>query len=300
MKRPEYLKQGDKIAIISPSGKVERRYIEGAERTLREWGLEPIIAMHCLSECGRFAGKDEARLQDLKEVLCNPSIRAVLCSRGGYGAIRLLEKIDTSWISDNPKWLIGYSDISALHAIFRKAGVISLHAPMAKHLTDNSDNMPAIVMRDLLFGKWPVYRTKTHPLNRFGKSEGTLFGGNLSVLFGLRGTPYDQISEGDILFIEDIAERPYHLERMMYNLKMSGILSKLSGFIVGKFTDYEEDLSIGKTVYEMMAEMVAPYDYPVCFDFPIGHVPMNFPIPESAEAQLTVSENGAVLKIISE
>ena len=300
MKRPEYLKQGDKIAIISPSGKVERRYIEGAERTLREWGLEPIIAMHCLSECGRFAGKDEARLQDLKEVLCNPSIRAVLCSRGGYGAIRLLEKIDTSWISDNPKWLIGYSDISALHAIFRKAGVISLHAPMAKHLTDNSDNMPAIVMRDLLFGKWPVYRTKTHPLNRFGKSEGMLFGGNLSVLFGLRGTPYDQISEGDILFIEDIAERPYHLERMMYNLKMSGILSKLSGFIVGKFTDYEEDLSIGKTVYEMMAEMVAPYDYPVCFDFPIGHVPMNFPIPESAEAQLTVSENGAVLKIISE
>lgn len=296
MQRPDFLTTGDRIMIVSPSGKVDPGYVEGAMQTFREWGFDPVAGEFALSECGRFAGDDKSRLYDLQEVLCDDKVKAIFCSRGGYGAIRLLDEISSEWISDRPKWLIGYSDITALHALFRREGVMSLHAPMAKHLTVDKEDEASHALRNFLLGNQSGYGVDGHPLNHPGWAEGVLFGGNLSVLFGLRGTLYDQIKPGDILFIEDIAERPYHIERMMYNLRMGGILENLSGLIVGRFTDYEEDLSMGRTLYETISEMTRSYGYPVCFGFPVGHVSRNLPMPEGAKTRLSVEKDRVELK----
>ncbi len=295
MQIPEFLKAGDKVMLISPSGKIEEEIVKRGMNVLSDWGLDPIRGMACLSRCGRFAGDDNARFSDLESALLSENIKAVFCSRGGYGAVRLLEKISDKMISSLPKWLIGYSDITLLHAAFRKAGIISLHAPMMKHLAEEKDDISSNMLRDILFGNFISYTIEKHVLNRQGNACGTLFGGNLSVLLGLRGTPYDQIKKGDILFVEDIGERPYHLERMFYNLKLGGVLESLSGLIVGQFTDYKEDLSMGMTVYEMISNMIKDYGYPVCFNFPIGHVKNNWPMLEGMKMNLVVTERNVVL-----
>ena len=298
MQRPEFLKRGDRVIVISPSGKIDREIVKRGMAVLSEWGLNAVCGVSCNSEYGRFAGDDNARLSDLKEALLSGDIKAVFCSRGGYGAVRLLEGISDETIAFSPKWLVGYSDISLLHAAFRKAGVVSLHAPMMKHLAEEKNDLSSKLLREMLFGDFTGYSSEGHVLNRQGHATGTLFGGNLSVLFGLRGTPYDQIKKGDILFVEDTGERPYHIERMFYNLKLSGLLASLSGLIVGQFTDYKEDLSIGMTVYEMINEMVRDYDYPVCFNYPVGHVKNNWPMPEGMEMNLTVTKDKVVLEAV--
>lgn len=292
---PEFLKQGDKVMVVSPSGKIDSEIVDRGMAVLAEWGLDPVCGCSGKSVCGRFAGDDKARFLDLKDAWQSDEIKAVFCSRGGYGAIRLLDKITDDMIAARPKWFVGYSDITLLHAAHRRAGVVSLHAPMMKHLAEDKNDRASGLLREVLFGRFSGYTVPGHPLNRPGSTVGPLFGGNLSVLSGLRGTPYDQIKEGDILFVEDIAERPYHLERMFYNLKLGGVLRSLSGLIVGRFTDYEEDCSLGMTVYEMIKNMVAEYDYPVCFGFPVGHVKENFPMPEGMPVQLSVTTEQVAL-----
>ncbi len=294
MQRPPCLTPGDKVAIVSPSGAVDREYIEGAVKTLISWQLEPVVAPFARETFGRFAGTDEQRLHDLQQALDDPTVRAVLCSRGGYGMMRIVEKLNLNTFVRNPKWLIGFSDITILHAAAIHKEIQSIHAVMARGLTENDPQAdPVTVLREILFGKIPnSYMLSPSILNRFGEATGTLIGGNLSVLHGLRGTAFDILPEGKVLFIEDVCEKPYHIDRMMQNLKLSGILSQLSGLLVGRFTEIDEDLSFGKTVEEIIWSAVEEYDYPVAFNFPVGHVDYNLPIIHGAKVKMTVFEMG--------
>lgn len=295
-KLPPFLNNGDLVTIISPSGKIDSNFLKGAKKRLESWGLKVIIAKHAASEHGRFAGSTRQRLEDLQNALdCNKS-KAILCSRGGYGAVHLIDKLNFDKFNANPKWLLGYSDITLLHALMQKNGYRSIHSLMARHLAvEDKDDVNSLHLKNILFGQIPSYYSPKHKLNIKGKNVGVLKGGNLSVLYGLRGTPYDLQPKGTILFLEDIGERPYHIDRMMNNLKLGGVLENLSGLIVGQFTEYEEDLSIGKEVYDMIAELTAPYGYPVCFNFPVGHVTNNVPLICGAEVELDVTQNGATL-----
>ena len=276
---PASLKENDKIAIVSPSGAVDTQYLQGAVARLKEWNLNPVVSRFAEGKCGRFSGTPEERAADLQQAIDDPEVKAILCSRGGYGAVQIIDQIDFSSFELNPKWLIGFSDITVLHSAISALGAVSLHAVMAKQLALNpADDESLTNLQDILFGKTVNYTLPTHPLNRNGKTKGILTGGNLSIIQSLRGTHYDIFPDNKILFIEDVCEEPYRIDRIMQNLKVGGILENLSGLIVGQFSDYEEDPSMLKTVYELIADAVADYDYPVCFDFPAGHVSRNLPL----------------------
>ncbi len=294
---PPRLQAGDRVIILSPSSKIEKAFLEGAVRRLQSWGLKPVLAPHAAGEHGRYAGTVDQRLHDLQAALDDPEARAILCSRGGYGAVHLVGRLDFTRFRQSPKWLIGFSDITALHSVLQHEGFASLHAPMARHLTvEPSGDVAAQALHDVLFGLYPegtdrfAYTCPAHRLNRRGTCRGVLRGGNLSVFYGLRGTPWDIPAEGALLFIEDVGERPHSVERMMYNLKLGGVLERVSGLIVGQFTEYEENLSLGKPLYDALADLLAPYDCPVCFGFPVGHVPLNLPLVCGAEAVLEVGK----------
>ena len=294
---PPRLCAGDRVIILSPSSKIDKTFLRGAVRRLKSWGLEPVLASHAGSAHGTYAGTTEQRLRDLQDALDDPQARAILCSRGGYGAVHLVGRLDFARFRQQPKWLIGFSDITALHNVLQHEGFASLHAPMARHLTVEADDDPALLaLRHILFGQYPEgtdafsYVCEAHRLNHRGTCRGVLRGGNLSVFYGLRGTPWDIPAEGALLFIEDVGERPHAVERMLYNLKLGGVLDKLSGLIVGQFTEYEENRSLGKPLYEALADILQPYDYPVCFGFPVGHVTQNMPLPCGAEALLEVGK----------
>ncbi len=288
---PDFLRKEDSIAIVSPAGKVNPLYVEETAQLFREWGLNPYLGNSTLASYGRFAGKDEERLKDLQETFDRPDIKAILCSRGGYGSFRLLNRLSFKQLKKHPKWVIGYSDITALHSAIQKHGIASLHAPMCKHLSSLKEDITTLHLKEMLFGSLPDYSFPGHPLNRKGHSEGILRGGNLSILYGLRGTPYDLLPKGSVLFIEDIGEKPYQIDRMIHNLQLGGILKNISGLIVGQFTEYEEDELMKKSVYQSIADLVAEYDYPVCFNFPIGHTDKNYPVVCGSRVIFEVKDN---------
>lgn len=299
---PPYLHEGDKVVILSPSSKIDKAFLKGAVKRLTSWGLHPVLARHAGSSHGTYAGTVGQRLEDLQAAMDDPDTRAILCSRGGYGAVHLVGKLDFSRFRESPKWLIGFSDITALHNLWQREGFASLHAPMARHLTvEPEDDFCTQALRDILTGAAATpagcfgYTCEPHKLNRRGTAEGTLRGGNFAVFNGLRGTPYDIPADGTVLFIEDVGERPHAIERMMYNLKLGGVLERLSGLIVGQFTEYEEKKQLGKELYGALAELVKEYDYPVCFNFPVGHVPMNLPLINGAPVRLDVDRKGVKL-----
>lgn len=299
---PPYLHEGDKVVILSPSSKIDKAFLKGAVKRLTSWGLHPVLARHAGSSHGTYAGTVGQRLEDLQAAMDDPDTRAILCSRGGYGAVHLVGKLDFSRFRESPKWLIGFSDITALHNLWQREGFASLHAPMARHLTvEPEDDFCTQALRDILTGAAATpagcfgYTCEPHKLNRRGTAEGTLRGGNFAVFNGLRGTPYDIPADGTVLFIEDVGERPHAIERMMYNLKLGGVLERLSGLIIGQFTEYEEKKQLGKELYGALAELVKEYDYPVCFNFPVGHVPMNLPLINGAPVRLDVDRKGVKL-----
>lgn len=288
MTLPPFLVPGDGLAIVSPASIINPDYVRGAAERLTSWQLGVTVASHALGRSGAYSGTIDERLDDFRQALYDPEVKAVLCSRGGYGAVHLLDRLADD-VARNPKWIIGFSDISALHALCVSRGVMSLHAPMCKHLSEEAaDDRCTQYLRQILFGEIPRYSEKPHPLNRQGEARGTLVGGNMAVLCGLIGTPYDIFRPGSVLFIEDIAEAPYKIERMLYQLKLSGRLASLSGLIVGRFTEYTENEGLGGTLYELIYRLVEEYDYPVCFDFPVGHVPDNLPLIEGAEVDFSV------------
>lgn len=288
---PPNLVNGDKAVIISPSGNINPDYIEKAEQILHGWGLTVKKSKFATNQCGRFGGTIEQRLQDLQAAMDDKDVKLIFCSRGGYGVVQLLDKLKFGTIKKSPKWLVGYSDITALHSVFLRNGIISLHAPMAKHLSEDYPDKAGFLMKCALFSELTKYEVIPDNANCFGSAEGRLFGGNLSVLCGLIGTPYLKIPENGILFIEDIAESPYKIDRMMWQLKLSGILKKLSGLLVGQFTDCEEDPLMGATIKESIKNMVSGYGYPVGFNFPVGHVADNYPLVHGGVIHLKVEND---------
>lgn len=293
---PPFLKPNDQIRIVSPSGSIESKYIVGAKKTLSSWGLNATEGKFARTKYGRFAGTEAQRIADLQEAFDDPSVNAILCSRGGYGVAQIIDKLDFSTFVESPKWLIGFSDITILHNAINNLGVASVHGIMAKHLTQFSpDSIHVQKCREILFGQMPTYAVPKHRLNRVGKAQGKLIGGNLSVLIGLRGSQFDLDYKNNILFIEDIAERPYHIDRMMQNLRFGGVLAQLSGLVVGQFSDCEEDPLMKKSVARIIADAVSEYDYPVCFNFPAGHVDDNLPLIMGKIVQLEVTKSGAIL-----
>ena len=293
---PPYLKSNDQIRIVSPSGNIEPKYIVGAKKTLSSWGLNATEGEFARTKYGRFAGTEAQRIADLQEALDDPSVNAILCSRGGYGVAQIIDKLDFSTFAKSPKWLIGFSDITILHNAISNLGIASIHGIMAKHLTQfPADSIHVQKCREILFGQMPTYVVPKHRLNKVGIAQGKLIGGNLSVLIGLRGSQFDLDYKNNILFIEDIAERPYHIDRMMQNLRFSGALAQLSGLVVGQFSDCDEDPLMKKSVAQIIASAVSEYDYPVCFNFPAGHVDNNFPLKLGETVQFEVTKRAVIL-----
>lgn len=292
---PQKLSRRDKVLIVTPSGAIEPKYVDGACFVLRNWSLYSEVMPYAKNKVGRFCGTVDQRLSDLQTAMDDPEAKAILCSRGGYGAVHLLDKLDFSGIRKYPKWLIGYSDITALHFAFLKNGLMSLHAPMAKHLVEEMDGVASYYLKEKLFGASTRYQIAPHSLNKSGSANGPLIGGNLAVLSNLIGTPYFVVPDGAILFIEDIAERPYQIDRMMWQLKLSGALNRLSGFVVGRFTEYQEDPAMYASVYQSIFDLMSEYDFPICFDFPVGHVSLNYPLVHGANTQFVVNSQHVIL-----
>lgn len=292
---PAPLSPGDTIAIASPAGAVrDHSFVEKAAEELRSRGYKVVLAPHCLTRNGYYSGTREERLQDLTTLLADDNVKAILCSYGGYGCVHLLDKI-SHLIANNPKWIIGMSDCSALHAACLAHGVQSIHGPQCRHIALQPHSKATEMLFDILEGKRPAYRVEHHPLNIKGEACGTLAGGNLSVMAALAGSRYDIFKEDRIIFIEDTGELPYRVERLMYQLKLSGALGRLKGLIVGQFNGVKEHSGFGGSTYELIHTILEEYDIPVCFNFPVGHCDDNYPIIEGCKVTLSINKSGSDL-----
>jgi muramoyltetrapeptide carboxypeptidase len=287
---PPYLKKGDKIAITCPAKKLPHP-MDDAIALLQSWGLEVVLGDTVTASYHQFAGDDDLRARDLQRFIDDDSIKAIIAARGGYGTIRMIDKVNFSRFAQNPKWLIGFSDITVLHThLFANYGAQSIHGQMPVNIPDASARS-LDTLRKALFGEALQYEYKSHSLNRTGNRSGVLVGGNLSLLVAVSGSVSDMDYTGKILFIEDVGEYLYAIDRMLRNLKRAGKLAKLAGLIVGGFTDVKDnDIPFGQTVPEIVMDIVKEYDYPVCFDFPAGHVPDNCSLVFGRTVSLSVRE----------
>jgi muramoyltetrapeptide carboxypeptidase len=277
---PPYLQPNDTIAITCPAGYLPLEKAVTCIETLQAWGYRVQVGatLGAPSE-NYFSGTDDQRLAELQQMLDNPEIKAILCGRGGYGLTRIIDRIDLSRFKKEPKWIIGFSDITVLHThIWSGHKIATLHAPMASAFNDGgADNEYVRSLRQALSGKTSTYSCLPHPFNRPGKVTGRLVGGNLSLLAHLTGTPSDIKTKGKILFLEDVGEYRYNIDRMFYQLKRSGKLDRLAGLILGGFTEIKDTTRpFGATVEEIIRDIVAEYDYPVCFGFPVSHEKENY------------------------
>ncbi len=287
MTRPQLLKPGDTVAILSPASAVDPALIDGAVKALQSRGFNTKVMAHATGRKGTYSASAGERLDDMRSALSDPAVKAILCSRGGYGAVDMLGRL-----IPKPVWLIGFSDISALHALWQSQGIMSIHGSMARHLAEFPADDPAnqALFQILCHGTQPAYSFTTHPLSRQGSVRGQMIGGNLAVLAGLISTPYDMLKPSRILVIEDIAEPIYKVERILHQLRLNGVLENLSGLLVGQFTEYRGDSNY-TDMERMIADMTAPYGYPVALGAPFGHVDGNLPFVEGAEVTLNVSDS---------
>lgn len=303
---PPALKYGDKIAIISPATVVKKEYVDGAARFLESKGYQPVVMPHAVdSASGSYASSLGERTDDFLAALEMQDVRAILCARGGYGAMQIIPAVPPALVRSNPKWLIGFSDITGLHAMYSSYGVASLHAPMAKHLTvESPDDFSTMSLFRIIEGCGSIeYTVASSSLNIRGEAKGILRGGNLAVLNGLSATPFDQLriapNEDVILFLEDIAEPIYKIDRVMWRLYMAGTISRVKGLIIGAFTEYSSDSNF-PTVEDMIAARLREWgvtNIPVAFGFPVGHQRDNYPMVVGSECSLSVSESGATVKM---
>ncbi|MEE0974385.1 MAG: LD-carboxypeptidase [Muribaculaceae bacterium] len=297
---PEFLQPGDTIAIISPASLPKADDVDGACRVLREWGYMPVLGEHVLTEHGSFAGNIEQRKQDVEWAFVSPNIKAVMCSRGGYGSIQVLLELRKGFFRDYPKWLIGYSDISAMHAAMVANGVMSIHGNMCGPLcTENGNDPRSQMLKRLLAGELPRYEVAPDSLNRCGEVTGRLIGGNMAVLTDVACSEFDVLqSETDyILFLEDVDEGLEALNRMIYRMKAAGVLDRVKGLIVGKFNNAPANKDF-KHINDVFHSVVKDYDFPVCYDFPTGHVEENYPLIEGAMVTLKIAPEGVTLEYV--
>jgi len=294
---PAFLKPGDKISMVSVAGIVTREQVEKAKILLEDEEFVVEIAPHTFDTFRLFAGTDTDRASDMQQALDDPEVKAIFFTRGGYGSLRTLMLLDWSGFLHCPKWLVGFSDITIFHSYLTLHKIASIHGVMSAFFFENgmrTDSFDRLL--GLLKGNSLEYLLQPDQLNQPGSAKGELIGGNLSILLSLRGTPLDQSFDGKVLFIEDISEYDYHIDRMMMNLKFGGALSKLSGLIVGYFTDTKiGGTPLALNAYEIIRDAVASYNYPVVFGFPAGHEQPNYPLLMGSNVSLVVTDEKVLI-----
>lgn len=297
---PPFLKAGDTIAVISPSSTPDSLTVAKGCDALRAWGFVPLVGTHALDNYHNFAGKADERASDLLWALRDSTVKAIMCSRGGDGAVQVIRSIPLCEFRRYPKWILGFSDATALHSAEVSAGVMSIHSTMCDGISAQGrrDSVNAI-LRGLLLGEMPRYQVPAHPLNQQGEAEGILVGGNFSVFCGLAGSDYDFLNradEGLILFIEDTGESMSKVDRMLHQLEIRGILSKFKGIVVGHFSKYKSPENGFADMYEMLHEYLQHLHIPVCYDFPVGHhSTYNYPLIEGYKVRLKIDSAGTSL-----
>ena len=294
----QILHEGDTIAIISPSSSTDTTTINGGIRTLESWGYHCVVGPNALNDYHGFAGTIDERLSDLLWALREPSVKAIMCSRGGDGAAHLLARLSLDTLRQYPKTIIGFSDVTALLCAEARAGVKGIHGSMCWALkTYEGNDTISQTLRRLLQGELPTYRVAPHPLDIKGRAEGIVVGGNLSVYNDLAGSDFDPLLLDDIiLFMEDTGEGMSKVDRMLHNVEIRGLLPHLRGIIVGQFNKYKHPENGFQDMYQMLHEYMKHYGIPVCFDFPVGHAHLrNFPLLTGARATLEVTPEGTTL-----
>ncbi len=288
---PNHLKKGDTVAIVSTARKITKAELQPALTLLRQWGLNGILGKSIGAESDQFAGDDNLRTADLQEMMDHPAVKAIWCARGGYGTVRIIDTINFSEFINRPKWIVGYSDITVLHSHIHRLGIATLHAQMPLELEKKSEATKETLHKALFGEPYSLEYFSENSLNRYGEARGSLIGGNLSILYSLCGSPSAVITKGKILFLEDLDEYLYHIDRMMINLKRNGMLNDLAGLIVGGMSDMRDNtIPFGKTAEEIIYDAVKEYNYPVCFDFPAGHIFDNRAIKFGGEVTLDIKK----------
>lgn len=306
-KIPPYLKPGDLVGITCSSGHISLEECFAAINKMKEWGFEVITDNTVGATDFTFAGTDEVRAAGFQKMIDDPRIKAIMLGRGGYGAVRIIDKIDFTQFTKNPKWIIGFSDATVFHChINHNFGIATIHSKMCNSFPDDFsaaaqtqiDTIDSI--RKCLVGEKMTYKRLPLTENRAGEGIGDLVGGNLSIIQMMDGSISNLHTEGKILFIEDVGEYAYKIDGMLWNLKRSNKLNKLKGLVIGEFRIKPDDAGeeFGKTIYDMVMEKVREYHYPVCFDFPVGHVRENYALKCGMKHKLTVSDAGTILQCV--
>ena len=299
IKLPPYLKKGDLVAIVCPSGYMPAEKAETCIKVLQDWGYRVTAGKTLGNQYHYFSGTDAERLADMQDMLDNPEVKAILCGRGGYGMSRIIDELDFTRFRKKPKWLIGFSDITVLHAhVYQQYKTATLHAPMAAAFNDGEfENEYVQSLHKALKGIVSKYTCDAHALNRTGTGTGELIGGNLSLVAHLVGSSSSFATKGRILFLEDVGEYIYNIDRMMIQLKRSGMLQSLAGLVIGGFTDMKDTtIPFGTDVYSLIQQHVAEYDYPVCFDFPVSHDKTNYALKVGVKHELEVKKSKVILR----
>ena len=299
MQIPPYLQPGDTIGILCPAGYFPAEKAAVAINVFQEWGFKVTVGATLGNQYHYFSGTDQERLNDLQAMMNNASIKAIFCARGGYGTGRIIDKIDFKEFIKHPKWIIGFSDITVLQShIYTNYKIASIHAPMANAFNDGQHANEFIQsLHEALIGVKGKFETASHPYNRKGSAKGTLVGGNLSLLAHLTGTSSQVKTKGKILFIEDVGEYIYNIDRMLYQLKRAGIFENISGLIIGGFTEMKDtEIPFGQGVGEVIRDIIKDYDFPTSFDFPVSHERENYALKIGLKYKLSVKDNISTLK----
>ncbi len=295
MIRPQDLQPGSRVGIIAPANKVCRQDLEMAIHILESWGLEVVLGDYLFHSYNQFAGTDAERTTDLQNMLDRTDIQAIICARGGYGTVRVVDKLDFAGFMRSPKWIVGFSDITVLHCHLYNLGVESIHGVMPL-LFPKQTEQTIESLHQVLFGNPAILEVRPHPLNQLGMASGEMIGGNLSLFASTIGTVSEVDTRGKILFLEDVNEYMYHLDRMLIHLDRAGKLANLAGLVIGQFSEIKEnEIAFGLTVNEIIVELVKKYSYPVCYDFPIGHEIHNLSMVCGRNGRLEVTQNKVVL-----
>lgn len=302
IQHPPYLKKGSTIGITCPSGYVSEDRVRYCKEMLELWGFNVIKGKTVGTEYHYFSGSDDARLKDLQEMLDNPEVDAILMGRGGYGLSRIIDRVDFTRYQQRPKWVCGFSDITVLHShIHTTLQIPTMHSVMCGAFTPETTNSAHLKsFYAALTGESLYYHTEPSTYNREGSAQGIVVGGNLAMLAHMTGSVSDIDTTEKILFIEDVGEHLYNIDRMLLNLKRAGKLSQLRGLILGGFTDLQDtDRPFGQTIEEIIWDKVKEYDYPVCFDFPCGHQEVNYTLTLGMHHKLKVTEQGGHLELVN-
>ena len=291
---PPSLKPGDAVGIVSTARKITTAQLKPLLDLLEEWKLQPVLGMTINASDDQYAGTDELRAKDMQQMLDNPNIKCIWCARGGYGTVRIIDRLDFSSFLKQPKWLVGYSDVTVLHSHLHRLGVASVHANMANNIDTKTAETRNTVEKALFGIPYSIRHTPSQapPSSRTGRVKGQLVGGNLSILYSLCGSPTSLDTDGKILFIEDLDEYLYHVDRMMMNIKRNGMLDNLKALVVGGMSSMNDNtIPFGKTAEEIVWDAVKDFHYPVCFGFPAGHISDNRAMILGSEVRLQIESD---------